>query len=644
MKLLPLDKLGARSKGTSPEVIDFGIFLPWVSARDENRLFVKIIHEKDQFIQDIQPMKFEMNQSDDPDYGEYWSIEVEIDPDSGDRHPDSHWGDDGRYVYRYCLECPRLQDPIDWIIDPFAREYGIGKLSAITKGYDRLYKWKWNEHEKEWKTPPLDELVVYELMINEFGVCIDDAIERLDYLRDLGINCIEVMPVSNVSNTVDWGFLPIGYFGVDERFGKRSDMQKFIDAAHQRGIAVILDVVYGHTSDLFPYSYLYNRLEYHANPFMGPFAKDYFGQSTDFNLDFTRDFFFTVNHNWLDVYHADGFRYDCVPNYWDGAVGKGYASLVYETYQMIKSKMGSTDHWQRFFDGDSINIIQCAEQLEGPREILRETYSNCTWQNETLAAVKMVAHGNADWLTTLGLRLGLMDYPTEVEVNGETIKKTALQYMENHDHSRLVCNFGTVPHGIDMNLRLLEERNRDLYGALESDLLVLKDGDRSLWYKVQPYLIGIFAAKGVPMLWQGQEFGENYCIPEKGMGRVVMFRPVRWDYFYDPVGKRMISLVRSLIKMRRQPQFLRGKHMFYNDRDRYQSKGVLIFSREEENLFSLVALNFTDQDKQVEFQFPFNGDYVEELHGFDNLEDVVGGAWTSFVVPSNYGRVWTVQI
>jgi len=121
MKLLPLDKLGARSRRTSPEVIDFGILLPWVFARDENQLFVKIIHEKDQFIQDIQPMKFEMSQSEDSDYGELWSAEVEIDPDSADRHPDSHWGDDERYVYRYCLECPRLKEPIDWIIDPFAR-------------------------------------------------------------------------------------------------------------------------------------------------------------------------------------------------------------------------------------------------------------------------------------------------------------------------------------------------------------------------------------------------------------------------------------------------------------------------------------------------------------------------------------------
>lgn len=75
----------------------------------------------------------------------------------------------------------------------------------------------WNSEEDAWKTPALNDLVLYELMISEFGGDIDRTIERLDYLADLGINCIEIMPVSNVAMTVDWGFLPIGYFGVDER-------------------------------------------------------------------------------------------------------------------------------------------------------------------------------------------------------------------------------------------------------------------------------------------------------------------------------------------------------------------------------------------------------------------------------------------
>lgn len=613
MQLLPLDKLGAREVADG---VEFGLLLPWVSPSDGNQLWVKIIHENDQFLQDIAPNELELTHSIDPEYGDYWSGKINI-KSSERTNPNSAWGSSGKYVYRYCLR--RSDRPeIDWIIDPFAREFGIGKLSAFTLGYQDHV---WSSQEENWKTPALNDLVLYELMISEFGGDIDQTIEQLDYLADLGINCIEVMPVSNVALTVDWGFLPIGYFGVDERFGNRKDLQRFIDAAHQRKIAVILDAVYGHTSDSFPYFYIYQKLGYRENPFMGAFAKDLFSESTDFSRKFTQDFFFTVNYLWLDRYHVDGFRYDCVPNYWDGATGKGYANLTYHTYQTVKDKKSAGGHWQRFFNNEDINLIQCAEQLEGPKEILEQTYSNCTWQNETLGAAKAVAYGNRDQLANLGFRFGLDSYPEEVTTDGDKIKKTALQYIENHDHSRFVCNFGTI--------------NRD------NDLL--KEGDRNLWYKVQPYLIGMLTAKGIPMLWQGQEFGENYYLPEQGFGRVMLFRPVRWDYFYDSIGKSAIALVRKLVKLRRQQlQFRNGNHFFYNHYDRYHSKNILLFSRQYGNTFSLVALNFSDSDQSVPFWFPISGNYQEELHGENNLNSVPSYQEFWLTIPSNYGRIWTV--
>ena len=617
MKLMPLSKLGARQ--ISADRVDFGLYLPWVSAGHGNRLRVKVIHEKDQFLQDIRPMEFELTHLPDPAYGDYWSAEIRI--DSADKpHPKSAWGSPGKYLYRYSLKNPNVPDTIDWIIDPFAREFGVGKLSAFTLGYEQ---YSWSDNEKTWKTPSLDDLVVYELMINEFGGSIDRTIDQLDYLADLGINGIEVMPVSNVANTVDWGFLPIGYFGVDERFGKRKDLQKLIDAAHQRGIAVILDVVYGHTSDSFPYFYVYQKLGYHENPCMGPFAEDYFGESTDFRRPFTRDFFLTVNHHWLDCYHVDGFRYDCVPNYWDGPVGQGYANLTYQTYQMVKAKGDGADHWERFFQNGTINLIQCAEQLERPREVLEKTYSNCTWQNETLGAAKEVARGDRNALTDLGLRLGLCTYPEQASADSDTIPKTALQYIENHDHSRFVCNFRTLFRGNEL----------------------LGEGDRKLWYKVQPYLIALLTAKGIPMLWQGEEFGENYSIPEQGLGRVLMFRPVRWDYFYDPIGQDVIRLVRKLIRLRLQyAQFRHGQHYFYNDHARYQSRNVMLFSRESGNRFSLIASNFGDHEQEVPFTFPYGGNYREELHGTHSLENILAGEETWLTIPSNYGRIWTIEL
>ncbi len=617
MKQLPLDKLGARE--IADGVINFGLFLPWVSADAGNRLWVKIIHTKDQFLQRIQPLEFELANSSDPSYGDYWSTQVDI-RQSGPPHPESAWGTPGRYVYRYCLQNPNTPEPIDWIIDPFAREFGVGKMSAFTMGY---VDYAWNGNEDAWKTPALQDLVLYELMLAEFGGDIEGAISRLDYLADLGINCVEVMPISNVALTVDWGFLPIGYFGVDERFGKRQDFQRFVDAAHQRGIAVIVDAVYGHTSEHFAYQYVYNQLSYHENPFMGPFAKDYFGCSVDYGRSFAQDFFFTANVYWLDRYHIDGFRYDCVPNYWDGSTGQGYANLVYNTYQTVKSKQGAPGHWQRFFDDEgSIHLIQCAEQLEGPQEVLDATYSNCAWQNGTLDAAKGVAYGNGEALTSLGLQSGLAGYPSESTCNNDQIKKTALQYIENHDHERFLCHFG----------------------ILSKDGELFQEGDRNRWCKVQPYLIGLFTAKGVPMLWQGQEFGENYWLPSSGLGRVMLLRPVRWDYFYDPVGKRLVALVRKLTKLRHQgSQFRYGEHYFYNHFDRYQSKSILLFSRWNDSAFSLVALNFSDADQIVPFWFPLDGNYREELHGLDNLCGIIALKQNWLKIPSNYGRIWTIE-
>jgi 1,4-alpha-glucan branching enzyme len=646
MELIPLHLLGARE--TSDGVIEFGLFLPWVSQRDGNQLWVKVIHENDQFLQDIKPFEFPLEPK--PDYWKstnyssgcegydenyYWYTKVNIKDISN--QDSKNWGQKGRYVYRYCLRNPKrpeIQKEIDWIIDPCAREFGIGKLSAFTLGYK---DYEWSKNENNWKTPELKDIIIYELMINEFGGGIQGTIERLDYLQDLGINCLELMPISNALATIDWGYLPSGYFGVDERFGKRINLQKLIDEAHQRGIAVILDAVYGHTSENFCYSYLYRNLKYIQNPFIGNFGdKDDFGGSecsTNFNQKFTRDFFFTVNYHWLDCYHIDGFRYDCVPNYFDGATGEGYAKLTYFTYQAVRGKRNSNEHWQRFFNGDNdgITLIQCAEHLPDPQYILNNTYSNCCWQNQTLDAAKGVASGNPVDLYNLGHKFGLDGYKVRVLHNNEELIKTALQYIETHDSSRFICHFGFTS----------DDRRSTL----------LKAGERDRWYKVQPYLIGMFTAKGIPLLWQGQEFCENYYIPDMsdpdGWGRVVMFRPVRWDYFYDENGKALISLVRKLIKLRREkPQFreLRDdSYYFYDHYERYQSKNVLLFSRRDEKNFSLVALNFGNSAQTVPFWFPMSGDYEEELHKEKNLSQVQRLEKRDLTIPSNYGRIWTLK-
>ena len=622
LNLLPMGELGAiETNGT----LTFGLWLPWVSAADGNRVAVKIIHETDQFLQNVPPREFPLSHTVRDPYGDFWSVTVPI-AGTPPAVAGSAWGMPGRYVYRYTIVSPNV-GTLDWIIDPFAREFGVGKLSAFTLGYQ---PYTWSAEEVDWRTPRLSDLVLYEINIGEFGGDLNRVGNVIAYLADLGVNAVEIMPLSNVGTSVDWGYLPIGYFGVDERFGKRSDFQALVDLCHQHGIAVIVDVVYGHTGVDFPYYDAYTRLRYRDNPFMGPFAKDYFsnfGKSTDFNRPLTRDYFYTVNHHWLDVYHVDGFRYDCVPNYWDGPLGVGYASLVFETYQLAKSKLAQADPaWRRFDGGPGkpLNLVQMAEQLEDPQGVLRTTYSNSTWQNSTFDAARSVARGDRGRLFDLGLQLGLFGYPEQETTNGELIPKSALQYIENHDHERFLCNFGT-------------------YNPDEAGNPLFQEGDRSRWFMLQPYLIALLMSKGIPLLWQGEEFAENYFLPDVGEGRVALLRPLRWDYFYDGSGQPIVTLIRKLLRIRRQRAHIRqGTYFFFNDWDRYQGRGVLMFTRYEGAAYTLIGVNTSDADQTVPFWFPIGGNYLEELHGGSlNLNNVPSLQEFALTIPSHYGRIWT---
>jgi maltooligosyltrehalose trehalohydrolase len=625
---MPLTKLGPQVAADGKSVT-YGVFFPWVSAANGNALSVKIIHELDQFIQGIAPLEFPLGQTIvDPVYGEYWNGTIPL--LTADAPAKSHWGQPGRYVYRFNLKNPNVGE-IDWIIDPFAREYGVGKISAFTLGYTAYV---WSANEAAWRIPALADLVVYELNLAEFAGDIDRAIERLPYLQDLGVNCLEVMPVSDVSDVTRdgyWGYTPIGYFGVDARFGNRDDFQRFIDAAHQNNLAVIVDSVYGHTGDDFPYQYLYKCLQYQTNPFMQGVG-DY-GGLTNFANPITADFFYTVNRHWLDCYHVDGFRYDDVPEYWD-ATSPGtskFGTLAYETYRYVKGNSTTGGAWSRFFNGTDVRLVQCPEQLSDPLDALTKTYATSSWQNLTLDAAKNVAAGAANALDDLGLKWGASGYPTSVSMNGDTVAKAPFQYIETHDHQRFLCNFGVLKADDD-----------------PADGLLLSGDRPNNWFRVQPYLMGLLTCKGVPLLLQGQEFMDNYWIPEEICeGRVQFLRPTRWDYFYDSYGLTTVSLVRLLLALRKsRAEFRTGEHFFYNDPARYQNNGLLLFSRwiTGSASFSLIALNFTASAQTAPFWFPIAGNYTEQING--NAADVLNGVTTTnpvnLTIPSNYGRIWSI--
>src|SRR5262249_57484716 len=102
-----------------------------------------------------------------------------------------------------------------------------------------------------------------------------------------------------------------------------------------------------------------------------------------------------------------------------------------------------------------------------------------------------------------------------------------------------------------------------------------------------------------------EEFAENYFLPDFGAGRVSLLRPLRWDYFYDGSGQPIVRLVRKLLRIRRgRSHIRRGTYFFFNDWERYQRLGLLLFARYDDAPYTLVPLNTGDVDQTTPLSFP----------------------------------------
>ncbi len=102
-------------------------------------------------------------------------------------------------------------------------------------------------------------------------------------------------------------------------------------------------------------------------------------------------------------------------------------------------------------------------------------------------------------------------------------------------------------------------------------------------YKTQPYVIALYTCKGIPMLWHGQEFAENWSVPSGGLGRVLFSRLLHWEYFYDAQGKALIRLYRTMGTLRARYRALSGRGFFcyYND-PFHQREGIIAYRRTAE--------------------------------------------------------------
>ncbi|MDD2236620.1 MAG: alpha-amylase family glycosyl hydrolase, partial [Kiritimatiellae bacterium] len=273
--------------------------------------------------------------------GEYWSCDVQ----------GAQAGDE----YKYYLNGNR------WRKDPRSRLVTEENNCVLVD--PGAYSW-----EDEGFVPPAkNELVIYEMHVGSFydpvpgdiGVAtFSDAMEKLDYLADLGINCVELMPVARFPGDRSWGYNPIDLFAVENSYGGPDQFKRFVDACHQRGIAVHLDVVHNHydaansACDLWEFDGWYGAGNYGGIYFYQEDGKccTIWGRRPNYDRQGVRDFITDNVRMWLDEYHVDGFRWDSPMNikYYDEYYynPQGY-SLLYGINQMVRD-----EYTNRFSSGE----------------------------------------------------------------------------------------------------------------------------------------------------------------------------------------------------------------------------------------------------------------------------------------------------
>jgi maltooligosyltrehalose trehalohydrolase len=550
-----------------------------------------------------------------------WGAEVTIPVRAG-----TAFGRAGTYLYRYQL-LKGGAVVTRWCTDPFARATDdVGELSAFaTPGGDPAFAWT----DDAWKVPELRDLVVYELHVEEFNDTFDGVAARLPYLASLGVTCLELLPVTSLKLDFDWGYGPLHYFAPNARWGGGRGLQRLVDACHRHGVAVVLDVVYQHVDPSFPYHLLYADAGI-PSPMIG--GDGPFGPVIDYNLEFARDYVQAANRRWLGEYHVDGFRYDEVTDLYDGPTGVAYAKMAYDAYDASLALPRFTPSGGRAA-GEYSRIIQCPEALGKAREVLANTYSNTAWQDDLLVkAEAMAACACVDPDVARVLDASSSGYPLTKAVHDIARNPVAMpvapyQYVESHDHSQLIAFVGN-----------------QLQGRTLADVPL---ADRRRSFKLQPFAIALYTCQGVPMLWQGQEFADDYVLPDAGDARIHYRRNVHWEYFYDDQGAPLVRLYRILGALRHRYPALRSRESFYYDADSRPADGVVVYRRQSTpaRQIAVVFLNFSDRRQSVAVPFPEAGAYRELVDQDvpDRAPDVVADRADqrrTVDIPSNYGYIF----
>lgn len=408
-------------------------------------------------------------------------------------------------------------DPfIPSITYPNLPSFPTGKASeyvSVLNTNKEIFNW---QHSDNFIRPAKEKLFIYELHLRDFIARHDFQTlkDTLNYLKKLGINTIELMPINEFEGNESWGYNPSFYFAVDKYYGTKEATKLFIDECHKLGMAVVLDMVLNHSFGQSPMVRLYfdktTNKPTADNPWFNQTDKHPYGVGYDFNHESqaTKDFVDTVIKFWLKEYKVDGFRFDLSKGFTQKNTGTDVGAWgAYDA--------GRIAIWKRIYNK--------VRTYDSTSYLILEHFADNTEEKE-LAAYGFLLWGNLN----NSFNEATMGYVSTSNLSGADYKTrtwatpSVVVYAESHDEERLM--FKNLQYG-----------NTNGNYSIKNINTALK--------RIEAAMCFLIPLQGPKMIWQFGELGYDYSIEFNGR---VGNKPIRWDYLQNPNRKRISEVVSIL--------------------------------------------------------------------------------------------------
>ncbi|GAB4538068.1 MAG: alpha-amylase family glycosyl hydrolase [Pleurocapsa sp.] len=458
--------------------------------------------------------------------------------------------EDGEYEYKFRVRSKSwFLEEDEWveIVDPcavnIAPESQNGTIT-IKDGSKIVDTYVWMHDDKP--LPPDQELVIYELHVGDFSGGEDDpkargkyqhVIEKLDYLVDLGINAIELMPVKENPGIYSWGYSPQHFFAAESNYGTSYELKHLIDECHARGIRVLMDGIYNHSNTDCPLTQIDHDYWYHHSPTDpdNSWGPEFNYEHYDENLDLKPAWKFvgdTVEF-WIKEYHIDGIRYD--------------AARQIDNHDFMHWIVDRTKE-----HGGMKPFINIAEHIpENPAITNLEGPMDSCWHYSFYHTV--VEHICGDRYEPEALK-DVIDCKRQGFLGGTNV----VNYLSNHDHKRVMVELG----------------DRGITGE-------------AAFKRAKLGAVLLMTAVGIPMLWMGEEFGDYQPLNQEAS-------KIDWTLLAGDWNKHLVAHYKGLIHLRKENHALYTENIeFFHENP--ESKVISYTRWNGEGSRVVVVANFSDQ-------------------------------------------------